>query len=142
MRHRVLGSAIVVAAAAILVAAAGVVHAQSGDDKTWEPPRTADGQPDIQGVWTNFDPTPFEAPDDVDLERLAPLAAWFPRQQPAAAGAGDAGSRGAHPCAAGAVGRRAGQRAPQRAPEVDGGRPADPAAFRSETTLATRATTT
>ena len=41
-------------------------------------PRTAGGQPDIQGVWTNFDPTPFEAPDDIDLERLAPLAAWFP----------------------------------------------------------------
>ena len=40
--------------------------------------RTPDGQPNIQGVWTNFDPTPFEAPDDIDLERLAPLAAWFP----------------------------------------------------------------
>ncbi len=39
---------------------------------------TAHGQPDIQGVWTNFDPTPFETPDDIDLERLAPLAAWFP----------------------------------------------------------------
>ena len=39
---------------------------------------TADGQPDIQGVWTNFDPTPFEAPNDIDLERLAPLADWFP----------------------------------------------------------------
>jgi hypothetical protein len=38
----------------------------------------AHGQPDIQGVWTNFDPTPFEAPNDIDLERLAPLAAWFP----------------------------------------------------------------
>ena len=40
--------------------------------------RTADGQPNISGVWTNFDPTPFEAPNDIDLERLAPLAAWFP----------------------------------------------------------------
>ena len=40
--------------------------------------RTADGQPNIQGVWTNFAPTPFEAPNDIDLERLAPLAAWFP----------------------------------------------------------------
>ena len=38
----------------------------------------AHGQPSIEGVWTNFDPTPFEAPNDIDLERLAPLAAWFP----------------------------------------------------------------
>ena len=78
MRHRLPGSAIVAAAAAILVATAGVASAQSGGDRAWEPGRTADGQPDISGVWTNFDPTPFEAPDDVDLERLAPLAAWFP----------------------------------------------------------------
>jgi hypothetical protein len=40
--------------------------------------RTPNGQPNIQGVWTNFDPTPFEAPNDIDLERLAPLAEWFP----------------------------------------------------------------
>ncbi len=46
--------------------------------QTWTPPRTPDGRPDIQGIWTNFDPTPFEAPSDIDLERLAPLAVWFP----------------------------------------------------------------
>ena len=78
MRHRLLGPVIVVAVAAILLAISGVARAQSADDAPWEPARTADGQPDIQGVWTNFDPTPFEAPDDIDRERLAPLAAWFP----------------------------------------------------------------
>ena len=59
-----------------LALAAGHAHAQSAE--TWTPPRTSDGQPDIQGVWTNFDPTPFEAPDPADIERLAPLARWFP----------------------------------------------------------------
>ena len=37
MRHRLLGSAIVVAVAAILLATAGIARAQSGDDKAWEP---------------------------------------------------------------------------------------------------------
>jgi hypothetical protein len=28
----------------------------------WTPGRTPDGQPDLQGIWINFDSTPFEAP--------------------------------------------------------------------------------
>jgi len=28
----------------------------------WASPRTPDGQPDLQGIWLNFDSTPFEAP--------------------------------------------------------------------------------
>jgi hypothetical protein len=30
--------------------------------KTWTPPHTPDGQPDIQGMWTNATITPFERP--------------------------------------------------------------------------------
>ncbi len=69
-RHRVAGAPLLLMALALVVTASAPTFAQA--------PTMPDGQPDIQGVWTNFDPTPFEAPNDIDLERLAPLAAWFP----------------------------------------------------------------
>ena len=65
-------------AAALAVAGWGTVAAGQDGAGGWTPARTADGQPDIQGIWTNYDGTPFETPDDADLERLAPLAYWFP----------------------------------------------------------------
>src|SRR5277367_340504 len=30
--------------------------------KPWTPPRTADGHPDLQGIWTNSTMTPLERP--------------------------------------------------------------------------------
>jgi hypothetical protein len=35
-------------------------------ERAWVPRRTPDGQPDIQGVWTNYDSTPFETFDAND----------------------------------------------------------------------------
>src|SRR4051794_8251687 len=46
--------------------------------KAWSPHRLADGQPDIQGVWTNYDNTPFQTPSPEDAAALAALREWFP----------------------------------------------------------------
>src|SRR5579864_403964 len=36
----------------------------------WTPPRTADGQPDLQGIWTNTTMTPFERPGDLGSKQF------------------------------------------------------------------------
>ena len=61
---------------ALLLGVSRSGSAQSANE--WTPPRMSDGQPDIQGIWTNFDLTPFETYDEIDLERLAPMARWIP----------------------------------------------------------------
>ena len=32
----------------------------------WAPPRTADGRPDLQGIWSNATLTPFERPKELE----------------------------------------------------------------------------
>jgi hypothetical protein len=51
---------------AMLLAAFAATAAQQEPSKNWTQPRTPDGQPDVQGIWTNYTSTPFEVPDESD----------------------------------------------------------------------------
>ena len=89
--------------------AAGKVPVPLNVKNGWAPPRTADGQPDLQGTWVNFDSTPFETPG------------VQPPQQPAAAPGRRPGAALGRPCQpdAGAAqvdgGRSAGRESPGHA---------------------------
>ncbi len=49
-------------AAAAMAVAITMLLGVAASPAPWDPPRTPDGQPDIQGVWTNATITPFERP--------------------------------------------------------------------------------
>ena len=70
----------VVAAMTLNTVAAGAQSpaGASNPSSRGDVPRTPDGQPDLQGIWVNFDSTPLEAPSDDDPARLKALATWFP----------------------------------------------------------------
>jgi hypothetical protein len=67
---------------ATLGAAPVVVEAATGS-KNWQAPRTADGQPDLQGMWTNATITPLERPAQYGdrLQLTAEEAATLERQE-------------------------------------------------------------
>jgi hypothetical protein len=56
----------------------GPAHGQ-----TWTPPRTPDGQPDLQGIWTNATVTPFQRPEQLGGKQFftAEEAAAFEKQR-------------------------------------------------------------
>jgi hypothetical protein len=60
--RRVLSAVIAVVSLAPVLLAGQAPTAARKTAKTWTPPRTADGQPDLQGMWTNATITPFERP--------------------------------------------------------------------------------
>src|SRR5579862_531985 len=86
-RSTVSRAALAAAAAVLLLPArpaAGQTQAEAGTrtpaDKSWTPARTPDGQPDLQGVWTNNTVTPLQRPKqlagkefytDAELQALA-----------------------------------------------------------------------
>ena len=51
---------------------AKAAHREAAAAKAYTPPRTPDGQPDIQGFWTNSTYTPLERPDNVTKEFYTP----------------------------------------------------------------------
>src|SRR5262245_44565570 len=53
-----------------LIAISAAVYGQAGKAKTWTSPRTAFGQPDLQGTWSNASNTPFERPKELGAKEF------------------------------------------------------------------------
>ena len=54
----------------VLLVASGAPAQTAGNSKPWTAPRTPDGQPDLQGIWSNANLTPFERPRDLGTKEF------------------------------------------------------------------------
>jgi hypothetical protein len=53
-------AAVVGLAIVVVAGRARNADANAASAGTWTQPRTPDGQPDLQGIWTNYTNTPFD----------------------------------------------------------------------------------
>jgi hypothetical protein len=71
---------------ALIISTAVITGLAMAQKKPWTPPRTADGQPDLQGTWTDATITPFERPAALASKQvLSPEEAAQLEKQAAAA---------------------------------------------------------
>jgi hypothetical protein len=79
----VVAPAVVLACGSLLLASPQ--SDRKADVKPWSVSRTPDGQPDLQGVWTNYDQTPFERlrPEEIPARGPAVSTAdWLVQDSP------------------------------------------------------------
>ena len=70
--NRAFPWAVVAGLVVVALTAAVPLAGQSAAPKPYQPPKTADGQPDLQGFWTNSTYVPLERPANVNKEFYTP----------------------------------------------------------------------
>ena len=69
----------------VLMLVGAAAQPPATDKPAWVPTRTPDGQPDLQGIWVNFDSTPFEADTSLAQSNVNPPSHWTDHDSPMSA---------------------------------------------------------